>query len=125
MAAFLPRAVHVTVRLTLHFFARAFHTGLLAAFFCCLSACHGESNDTGDLDSGAPDGPGSTADIGPGFFKGGIFVVGGQDLITGVQVQRLGDDVQGEGCVGQADQIVGGGSQDCRKGGADVAHPTA
>ena len=64
----------------------------------------------GDADGGDR-GTGFAADIGPGFLKRGIFVVGGQNLITRLQVQRLGDDVQAMGGVGQADQIIGIGAK--------------
>ena len=34
------------------------------------------------------------ADIGPGLFERRVFVVGGEDLVAGLEVERLGDDVE-------------------------------
>ena len=69
-------------------------------------------------------GPGALADIGPGFLQCGIFVVGCQNLVARLQVQRLRHHVQRLGCVDLPDQIVGLAAQFCGQGGAGGQHPT-
>ncbi len=42
----------------------------------------------------------------PDVVTGPIFVVGGQDFIFRAKVQGAGDDVQGEGGIGDKDDII-------------------
>ena len=66
---------------------------------------------------------GAAGDIGPGLFEGGIFVIGGQDLVAGLQIERLGDDVESLGGIDQPDDIVGPGTEEGRERDARCPHP--
>ena len=68
-----------------------------------------------DDDAGA----GAARHIGPGFLQRRIFVVGRDDLVARLEVERLGDDVESLGGVDEADDVVGlcaefGGKRDAR-----------
>ena len=49
-------------------------------------------------------------------------MVGGEDLVAGLQVERLGDDVEAERGIGEADDIVGCGAQFLGQRDARDAH---
>ncbi len=70
-----------------------------------LGECSGIGEGEGDVDDDDL-GTRLAADIGPGLFERRIFVIGGQNLVARSQGQRLGDDVEPGGRIGETGQVL-------------------
>jgi hypothetical protein len=68
-------------------------------------------------------GAGAAGNVGPGLFECRVLVVSGQDLVAGLEVERLRDDVQSLGSVDEAHDIVRTGAEAGGERDAGDAHP--